>query len=284
MPLIVPVSTNKGIGQPQLKGKHLRHITWMTAFAVATIGVSASADTLELTRQAAEDADSVPAEEEKGMASWFFSLNVGANIALDAEIKDISPTTTAFGLQNSKIKFEPGAQLDFAFAWPITTFFSMDVQTGIAWNDVKSFSGDLTVVGGTVDSVTGGDGSIVQFPLMTNAIFDISLSEKIFLTFNVGAGIQWSHANIDGIYLASVGPTLSASFNQGNLAFRYQAGAELRFEISNGITLGAFTRFSGTTETNFGKAEFNAFFVGTEDIKAKSLMNVAFGLNFRATF
>ena len=218
------------------------------------------------------------------MASWFFSLNAGVNIALDTDIKDVLPTTTAFGLQNGKIEFDTGLGLDFAFAWPITTFFSMDVQTGIAWNEVKSFSGDLTLIGGVVDSLTGGDGSIVQFPLMTNAIFDISLSEKIFLTFNLGVGVQYSYASINGIYATTVGPTVAASLGQGSLAFRYQAGAELRFELSPGITLGAFTRFSGTTEADFGKAEFNAFFIGTEDIKAKSLMNIAFGLNFRATF
>ncbi|MCH2160318.1 MAG: hypothetical protein MK085_00445 [Phycisphaerales bacterium] len=238
------------------------------------------------TRQGARRAavSPVPDHDTGEEPSWFLSFNAGVNMALDADLKDITPTgLTSFGLQDGKIKFKPGMDLDLAIAWPLASFFSMDVQTGLAWNSVDSVSGELPNLLGPPAALAGGEGNVYQIPVMTNAIFDIGLSEDIFLTFNVGIGFQFTYADISGVSSPSL-PGVTASLSNSSLSFRYQVGAELRFEVSPGITLGAFTRFSGTTENNFGRAEFSAIFTGTDDVKADTLMNVAAGFNLRATF
>ena len=211
------------------------------------------------------------------------------NLAQDARVKNIMETT-AFGVQNTtdlKIAFETGFDFNIGIGIPLggSDAWSLEVMTGLAYNSVESVSGqyDTDLFGFVVQgSMTGGNGDLYQVPIVANLRYEFDLSECLTLGLYAGGGVQYTNLGINGVQVldpafpgGAVDDVGLSSFN--GWAFRYQAGLDLNWGISNNTTIGLNVRYSGTTDTDFGSFYGSSFTV-------KNFQNLAIGATFSLTF
>ena len=211
----------------------------------------------------------------------YIRLQVGGNFAFDASIKDESSNAagTLFNLNNGKIKFDPG--VDFQVTWGIAVWeaLAIELSTGFAYNSVSSVEGTWTspLAPGSTPT-TGGSGSATSIPLVIGLGYSFGVTDTFTLGVNAGVGVQFTYADISGVSGVGFQP-LEASIDGTAASFRYQVGVTADWALSHSFGLGAYVRYSGTTESNFGRPEFNTTqVVGISDVKVDDISMLAVGL------
>ncbi len=221
------------------------------AIAILACASYAPADALSLAQEEAQTSDSTLPAEAKEESPWFFHAAGGGNMLFDANYKN----------SNLEMKFGAGVAVDVGVGYSLNKIFAVQLQTGFAWNKIKSIEGS--------PFISGGEGNAYQIPLTVNLVMGFPITETWNLGFSAGGGIEW--ANLKGS-LVSGGQ--SVNYDGTSYAFRYQLGVAATRQIAHNMTLGFGVRFSGTTSVD----------VGASDDKLKGLTNLGLGATFKLTF
>jgi hypothetical protein len=254
--------------------------------ATALLAPHAMADTLDNVRQSISG--TIPLDTGAGEANSgvYLRLNAAANFLDDVDIKNVPLSAiTTVGIQNAKISFNTGMNLDIGIGIPLTQSLALEISSGVAYNSVGSVSGTWITAAGS-DTAAGGDGHVYQVPLVAELVFTVYDNNTLQVNLRGGAGLQWTNADIKNVYASSLGPAFNASLSGNAFAFRYQFGIDFLVTIAPNISLGANCGYSGTTASNFGKSAFsaNTVLVGTEDVKTGSFENLTLGIGLKIEF
>ena len=185
---------------------------------------------------------------------WYLKIGGGVNLLQDADEK---------GAGGGNIQFKTGSDFTIAAGIPLSENLSIEVVSGFTWNEIESYN---NIQQGFLFDNTG---YVIQIPIVASVEYAINLTDKIHLGLNAGAGLQISHINSSFVTFGTIYGTA--------YSFRYQAGLNLTFNISSSTTLGAYARYSGTTEANFNKNTQYPSLFGSRSIVLEDLQNVAIG-------
>ena len=250
----------------------------VSAISIFSLAASATADTYGLVQDGVSG--TVPLETDAdGNAKKngvYLRIGAGMNIAMDADVKDISfafsPFDTA-SITNTSISFDAGFVFDIGIGIPLDDSWSIEIMTGVATNSIEKISGVETysdVFGPYFQqSFSGGGGDLYQIPIVVNARYEFKLNESMNLGLFAGGGLQYSDIEVNQFLLGSASSDV--------WSFRYQIGFDLTWDIAARTTLGLNVRYSGTTENDFGSFE-------GVDIKVESFQNLAIGATLSYTF
>ena len=218
-------------------------------------------------------------------ANQYIRLQVGGNFAFDSTIQNDN-SGTLFNLSNGKVKFDAGVDLQVTWGIAVWEALAIELSTGFAYNGVSSIEGDWTspLVPGQSTPAIGGTGHVVSVPLVVGLGYSFGVTDSFTIGVNAAVGIQFTNADISGVTGVGLQP-LAGSINGTGSSFRYQVGATADWALSHNFGLGAYVRYSGTTEANFGTPEFNTpFVVGISDVKVDDVSMLAVGLAFYFDF
>jgi hypothetical protein len=223
--------------------------------------------------------DKTDANDDIGtdLDEFFFSghsirFEVGGNFAFDSNIRGDPSSGNSFS--SGTIKFDTG--VDFLFTWgiPVWDELSLELSTGFAYNSVKTLEGTWN----------GGQGNVNGVPLVIGVGYAIDVTDQLAINLNVAVGAQFSYADITGITSAGAAGT-TASINANAISFRYQVGATLDWDFTHDFGLGAYVRYAGTTETDFGTPDFTGPNPSkTSQFRLNDLSSVAVGLTAYINF
>ena len=108
----------------------------------------------------------------------------------------------------------------------------------------------------------------------------IPLSEELSLELSTG----FAYADISGITSAGAAAT-TASINANAISFRYQIGATVDWDFTSDFGIGAYVRYAGTTENDFGAPDFTGPNPSTtSQFRLNDLSSVAVGLTAYINF
>ena len=208
---------------------------------------------------------------------FFFSghsirFEVGGNFAFDSDIQGDPSSGNSFA--SGTIKFDTG--VDFLFTWgiPVWEALSLELSTGFAYNSVKTLEGTWN----------GGQGNVNGVPLVIGLGYAIDVTDQLSINLNAAVGAQFSYADITGITSTGAAGT-TASINANAISFRYQVGVTLDWDFTHDFGLGAYVRYAGTTETDFGTPDFTGPNPSaTSQFKLNDLSSVAVGLTAYINF
>jgi opacity protein-like surface antigen len=202
----------------------------------------------------------------------YFLADVGVAIPQDANIRNIDPTASSFGLSGTRLKLDAGVRFDLGLGYEFTDWFAVEVASGLVWNGVSGVDGTIVDTTGAGTPIQGGSGNVYGVPIMFNGQFRFPLdknSDRPFqLVIGGGIGAIWTDASVSGV-AAPLVPGVFASVDGSAWAFAYQADVGLEWTLADNLHLGIRYAFLGTTELNLGPASFNTpLLVGTADVKA----------------
>ena len=228
-------------------------------------------------------------------ANQYIRLQVGGNFAFDTSINDddSSAAGSVFSLNNGKIKFDPGVDLQVTWGIAVWDALAIEISSGFAYNSVSSVEGDWSspLFPGQSAGTTGGTGHSIAVPVMVGLGYSFGVSDSFTLGINAAVGVQFTHADVSGVGVDTPLPLpfplngAQASVNGTGASFRYQVGATADWAFSHVFGMGVYVRYSGTTEANFGTPTFNTpFIVGTSDVKVDDVSMLAVGLAFYFDF
>src|SRR3954447_23744064 len=128
----------------------------------------------------------------------------------------------------AKIETKPGMVAVGSLGWGFGNGLRAEVEGNYRTNDVdkSKVSG-----GGTV----GGRGSIANYGVMANVLYDIQTGTPFTPYVGVGAGYGWLQTNKSRASAAALG--LSATSDETAGAFAYQAIAGVGYNLGAGLTL-----------------------------------------------
>jgi hypothetical protein len=245
-------------------------------------GVPVDPASLILMQSATFDSNGVANESD---LDSYFRVSLAANIAVDADIDGIRDVE--LGVRDADIEFDPGVDFRFAIGIPIVDWFSIEIGSGFAWNNVKAVTGDWLDINNTVIAeITGGSGYLLQVPIMLDLVVDFDLTKTFNLSLSAGCGVQFSAVDIDDVGASTVAGA-SARLQDTVAAFRYEFAIAGTWSMNSDVDFGIFARYSGTTSSNLGKATFDnppAGLVPTESITVQDFQNIAVGLMMRIDF
>ena len=170
----------------------------------------------------------------------YLRINAGVNMITDTDIKG----------EPDKAQWNTGFGFDVAWGIPVAEDFAVEIGVGMIYNGLKGTKE------GSVSLDIGG--SLWQIPLMVNAVYDFHLTDSLTLGVRGGAGLQYNSFKFDQQTL------LGTSIDQAtrtSWTFRYQAGLDLTWALSETSSLGAYATFAWApgieldTETEFGTAQ-----------------------------
>lgn len=250
------------------------------------LGISAASTVTMTTPQAPPAAATRPSAPI--IDDLYFLADVGVAIPQDADIENIASTNTSLGLSGAKLSLDPGVRFDLGLGYNLTDWFAVEVASGLIWNGVDKVEGTVTdtpagFIGANLP-LAGGSGNVYNIPILFNGQFRIPVGKDLKVVLGGGIGTIWSDASVNGITTPLV-PGLQASVNGSSWAFAYQGNAGVEWQLSSNVALGVRYAFLGTTELNYGTANFNTpLLVGSADIKANALYTNSIMANLRFEF
>lgn len=157
---------------------------------------------------------------------------------------------------------------------PLSEELSLELSTGFAYNSVMTLEGTWN----------GGQGNVNGVPLLIGMGYAIEVTDQLTVNMNVGVGAQFSYADISGITSAGAAAT-TASINANAISFRYQIGATVDWDFTSDFGIGAYVRYAGTTENDFGAPDFTGPNPSkTSQFRLNDLSSVAVGLTAYINF
>jgi opacity protein-like surface antigen len=174
----------------------------------------------------------VPAQEERSASKFYFGSSAGI-----AWQQEITAKEKVFGVTTrEKVRFDPGARLDFSFGYQFTESFAAEFESGVSYNAVSS-SGET--------SINSGNVNFVQVPLFANAVYRVPTRGRFKPFLGAGAG---------GMFTSVQSFDLLSEFEGDNDAvFAYQGFAGLRYQITKTMDLGLAYKYTATLDHTFDR-------------------------------
>jgi OmpA-OmpF porin, OOP family len=158
---------------------------------------------------------SVGSAEAGHFKGWYIGVEGGANWVQDWDFVEASlPTHT----HNDTAEFETGWAAMATVGYAFHNNWRAELEVGYRANDLPTIISRINngpVFVGTY-TYNDGDGSLQEFTLMANVLYDIPLSEKVSLS--LGAGVGADKANVE------FGRNPAADLDQWRLAYQGIAG------------------------------------------------------------
>ena len=145
------------------------------------------------------------------------------NLISETDIKD-SP-------EGDGIKWDTGVEFNVAYGMALMGDLALELGIGMSYNAMKERYDDL-------GQSANLDGELWQVPLMAHLVYEFHLGESLVLGLSGGAGIQYNSITFDPF----AGFPDGAS--QSSWTFRYEAGLELTWSLSETSALGAYAKYA----------------------------------------
>jgi opacity protein-like surface antigen len=241
--------------------------------SVVLAGICASAF-CAASAQAQPNQVTPPATDASVTSSWNSSPTSRFYIGADAG-GVITPDTRVKGFlggvdPNTKVRLDPGVRFGFVGGYKLTDWFSVEAETGVYANNIKSITGaDIR-----------GDATLANIPFLLNARFEIPHGRcPITPYLGGGAGGSASVLSFDH-HIDFNGERLHGS--DAAPVFAYQAFAGLRYAINDRMGLGVEYHYFATTGPTWsadhtgGAPSDHISFLGTQN----HAISVAFDYRF----
>src|SRR6266404_329176 len=120
----------------------------------------------------------------------YFRGGIGPALADETDINEFLGPVSGV-----KVKYDPGVRVSVAGGYQFCRFFSVELETGVIYNSIKSIS-----------TSPDTDASLAQVPLMANAVFHIPLESRFvpYCGFGVGGSssvLDINRATVRGVSL-----------------------------------------------------------------------------------
>jgi opacity protein-like surface antigen len=148
-------------------------------------------------------------------------ITAGVNLISDTDIKD----------SNDTFKWNTGVAFNIAYGIPLAGDLAVELGVGMTYNSLKE---EYNTFGQSSDA----DGELWQLPLMAHLVYEFHLGESVVLGVSGGAGIQYNSFTIDSINGFAIGAS------QSSWTFRYEAGLELTWSLSETSALGGYAKYA----------------------------------------
>ena len=148
-------------------------------------------------------------------------ISAGVNLISDTDIKD----------SNEGIKWDTGVEFNVAYGFALMGDLAVELGVGMAYNSMK----EAYLNTGQTENV---DGELWQIPVMAHLVYEFHLGESLVLGVNGGAGIQYNSVTLDSF------AGFPSGQSQSSWTFRYEAGLELTWSLSETSALGAYAKYA----------------------------------------
>ncbi len=149
-----------------------------------------------------------------GEQGLYFRGGIGPEIAHKTDVKEFFGPSSG-----TQVKYDAGLRISAAGGYQFCRYFSAEVESGILYNSIKSISGPGS-------SGSDIDASVVNVPLLANAVFHIPLESNFVPYCGFGFGGSTSVLTIDHATIA--GRTLDGDDSDFVWAAQAFAGAPVR--------------------------------------------------------
>jgi opacity protein-like surface antigen len=172
-----------------------------------------------------------PNYEPVSTSRFYFGMDMGGALTTDTRVKEF------FGAVDpgTKVRLDPGVRVGFVGGYELTDWFSLEGETGIIANNIKSITGaDMR-----------GDAALSNIPFLLNARFQLPHG-KCPITPYFGGGVGGAasiislehHIDLNGVRMRG---------SDAAGVFAYQAFAGLRYAITDQMGLGVEYHYFATT-------------------------------------
>jgi outer membrane protein OmpA-like peptidoglycan-associated protein len=175
-------------------------------------------------------------ESQARHQGWYLGLEAGANWVDDTDfVFDFGNPPSAPPFFASSIDFETGWAALGTIGYAFESHWRIEGEFGYRSNDTDNY---LVGPVSTPRSRRGGD--LTEYTAMVNVLYDIPLSERLDITFGLGAGVDYAEFD-DG----------AIAGNDDDFNFAYQAIAGLSYELTNRLDLTLNYRYLHVDEPEF---------------------------------
>jgi opacity protein-like surface antigen len=217
----------------------------------------------------ANAADIEPVVEPAG---WYVSLFGGVSWLEDVKT---SYTFDGFdGTYQADIDTDTGFIVGGAVGTHLTEDFRVELEVAYSENDVD----EIAYTDASNDKTSyDGNGKFGILTFMANVWYDVPLTEELKPYIGGGAGI----AIVDGDAGYSDSPNYDPIFDNSEVAFAFQVGAGIRWQVWDNVTLDVGYRLRGIDGPTFNAKETDPNF-DTSDYDAQWIWshNVIGGISF----
>ena len=173
-----------------------------------------------------------------GAQGLYFRGGIGPEIAHKTDVKEFFVPRS--GIQ---VEYDAGLRISAAGGYQFCSYFSAEVESGILYNSIKSITGSPST-----------DASLVNVPLLANAVFHIPLESNFVPYCGFGFGGSTSvltidHATING---------RSLDGDDSELVWAAQAFAGFRYEFNDRMGVGFGYKFLATGQPSWDVFSFSA--------------------------
>jgi len=162
---------------------------------------------------------------------FYIGADAGGALTGDTRVKEFIGAVDP----GTKVRLDPGIRVGFVGGYRFTDWFSLEGETGVIGNNIKS------ITGASID----GDASLANVPFLVNARFQLPKG-KCPVTPYVGGGAGGSasvlsfdhHIDINGNRLRG---------SDADVVFAYQAFGGLRYAINDRMGVGVEYHYFVTT-------------------------------------
>ncbi|HXS69693.1 MAG TPA: outer membrane beta-barrel protein [Candidatus Polarisedimenticolia bacterium] len=198
-------------------------------------------------------------------SKFYMGADAGGLLTGDTRVKEffgpVGPGT--------KVKLDPGARFGVNFGYKITDWFSVEGETGLNINSIKSITG----------ADINGDANLSNIPFLGNVRLQIPHG-KFPVTPYIGGGAGVS-ASVIGIQHHIELNGVDVHGSDADAVWAYQAFAGLRYAINDHMGIGVEYHYFATTGPTWtadsqGTASDRMKFLGVQS----HAISVAFDVNF----
>ena len=173
-----------------------------------------------------------------GAQGLYFRGGIGPEIAHKTEVKEFFGSSSG-----SKVEYDAGLRISAAGGYQFCSYFSAEVESGILYNSIKSITGSPST-----------DASLVNVPLLANAVFHIPLESNFVPYCGFGFGGSTSVLTIDHARIAG----RSLDGDDSDFVWAAQAFAGFRYEFNDRMGVGFGYKFLATGQPSWDVFSFTA--------------------------
>ena len=173
-----------------------------------------------------------------GAQGLYFRGGIGPEIAHKTDVKEFFGPSSG-----TQVKYDAGLRISAAGGYQFSKYFSAEVESGSLYNSIKSITGSPST-----------DASLVNVPLLANAVFHIPLESNFVPYCGLGFGGSTSVLNIDHATIA--GRPLEG--DDADFVWAAQAFAGFRYEFNDRMGVGFGYKFLATGQPSWDVFSFTA--------------------------
>ena len=177
-----------------------------------------------------------------GAQGLYFRGGIGPEISHKTDVKELFVP-----ISGTQVKYDAGLRISAAGGYQFCKYFSAEVESGILYNSIKSITGPGSSGGDT-------DASVVNVPLLANAVFHIPLESSFVPYCGFGVGGSTSVLTIDHATIA--GRALDG--DDSDFVWAAQAFAGFRYEFNDRMGVGFGYKFLATGQPSWDVFSFTA--------------------------